>query len=217
MPRKRNARSEEIQTNLGAASQRLVDSLFSRRAPAVLRRYMRQLECEYSMCEVLLRARKDLPKKKLKGLLTIDRAKLFRNLANVRLTIEDVDAVREELDRFTAVMTGKVDKPVPSTRLFKTMGRLLSPPKPKAHRYRPEFVTAFRRSWQAEQSGQVIPASKLAQELLPDAYRTNPESTIRGLQKAIVRVKQAHERCVAEGIDSPFLPPRVVDPFAKDS
>jgi len=205
MPRKRIARPEEIAKVIGGATQRLAEAVLSPNAPKLIKRHMQELGDEHLMFAGLLRARAIFPRREFRKLLSVDSGRIAEQVRHLKLTIEEVDALREYLDSVTDQITGKSAAINEPQRVTATLQRILFT-QPVVQRFKPEFEDAFRRSLGARRKGRLIPAWELAKAHTPDAFRLNEESAVRGMQKALVRIEKEHSRLKTLGIPSPFEP-----------
>ena len=125
----------------------------------------------------------------------------------LRIAVDDLGLLTKMFDAAVHTLTGKpVELPDPQ-RVLSLLKRLVSDQQPRIKRFKPEFEEGFRLMEEARTRGEVITAEMLAKQLRPEDYDRNPESTIRGMQQGIDRVRKEHQRLLSEKIPSPFLSP----------
>ncbi|MBZ5678161.1 MAG: hypothetical protein LAP61_28285 [Acidobacteriia bacterium] len=74
---------------------------------------------------------------------------------------------------------------------------------PKIPTIKKEYLDAFRERQEAAARKEAITGKELAQRFIPDRYKTNPESAIRGMLQALQRIATEHRRLARLGIHWP--------------
>ena len=205
MPRKKMAAEEAIVSEIASGIQRMCDALVQARATKAISRRLRDLEDEYKIWTALLDLRQTKSKKELREILHVDPKHVAKKCRGLRIAVDDLGQLREMFDALAHTIIGKRVELKDPQRVLSLLRRMVSDREPRIKRFKPEFEEGFRLMEEARTRGEVITAENLAKQLRPDDYDRNPESTIRGMQQGIDRVRKEHNRLLSEKIPSPFL------------
>ena len=199
MARPRKAKSEEIERRCGAALQRILAAVRSPKAHPAVKNLKKHL--------VAVQKRTGLSKVPLRTLLVPDKRKIREQSKTTNVTTQELEALVGPLEWIADIAEGKpITRPERPEIWFTTLARLSQrPAAAPAQRFKSAFEEAFRLRTEAARSGNVITAAKLAQRLTRYEFKRNPESAVRAMQRGVARVREEHERCVEQGVKSPFL------------
>lgn len=206
MPRKKVAKPEEIVRVLTRSLQKLVDAVLNPRSRKNLQRHAEALALEWRVCQFVLTHQKGkagLSKEQLAEVTHVNPAKIRKTVSGLRVTVEDLDRFELLANHAVSVMIGTESPAPPTTLLVRLLERLGQEPSVKAHTFKPEHLEAFRALQQARSEGRTLTRKALAEKFTPEMFQRNPESAIRGMGRAIKRVKREQQRLKPFGIPFP--------------
>lgn len=204
MARKRMAKAEEIATMAEASIVRFFDALMSPGADASIHAWIAQLQHDLAVGAYWLDLRKK-PKKEVQAIRNAYLTKVREHAGKEKFIAEDLETLAQQLGAIADMLEGKGVTYSDREATFTMLKRLTrEPPPPAARRFKAAFEKAFYRQSQPKRSGRSLTAVALAEELTPYEYERNPESAVRAMQRGIATVRAEHERCLREGIQSPF-------------
>lgn len=213
--RKPIAKPPQVEQASREALQRAVYALVRRSRPlkqrlAQIKSDIAQLQRQRRFINRLLSFREKKPRKDLLAVLRIDPRK-FReasaDFAMIGLPSEDLARLLSPLDQYADYASGKAQSIGPlDPSFFGAVERMYEKhstlPVPRS---KPAFVQAFRARAAASESGRWIPARDLALTYTPYEYGKNAESAVKSMDRALRRMGKVQERCLKQGIPSPFL------------
>jgi hypothetical protein len=206
MARKKLARNQDLESTIRTSIQDVAKILLSEDGPTVLSRWIAFFEQQAAFWTSFRDWLTTTPRNEVERGFE---ERLGLPVQNTRLTgvlEEDLPGVAETLRGVTTVFhTGLA--PTGDQKASRALVRhLMSRDEFKPRRFKKEFEKAFMLRYRMGQNGKRVTIATLTQQLTPYEYKLNPDAALRSMQRGIKRVRAQHERCVALGVQSPFLP-----------
>lgn len=200
MPRKKLATPHEIATEVTEGLQRFCAALRTDRAPIGIMQRISQLHSERLIWFQVLELLCTNSPQEIEKLLCPDLNAVAAACDGLKLRREDLPAIANMFDGFAKAISDEPVGPEGGKAVFDIVNRVKMATPYRPPEFAPHFVEGFRRHTKGNVSYAV-----LAHRVTPGPYNRNPANAMQNMRLGILRVKREHERCLKNGIPSPYL------------
>jgi hypothetical protein len=202
MPRSRTATQEEVRAVFTACILRIFDETVKPRG----KRQLQKLAAWHPVFRQFLMEYRQKPPVERVRFREMLRVKLAASIAEQRMTVNDLRVIEKSFAGAILVSMGLASVPevLPSPKVLGGVLERMRPRKIRPHKYKHEFVQAFKARKEALLKGKVIPIPRLAKEYTAADYARNEASAIRKMARAMQRIECERQRLIAGGVESPY-------------